>query len=219
MMASTGRLRQGFSLYPKSMKEPTLELENTTADPFEQFRQWFEAYALTKPVESSAMILSTASADGEPSARVVLLKEYNAQGFVFYTNYLSRKGEDLKANPRAALTFYWEPLRRQIRIVGTIEKVSKEESDKYFASRPTESQWGAWASEQDKVLKDREELTAAFTKYQELYPHEVPRPEHWGGYRLKPQRIEFWQARASRLHDRIEYQWKGGQWNKHRLSP
>lgn len=166
------------------------------------------------------MTLATADASGKPSSRILYLKELNEQGFVFYTNYQSRKGKELAENKQAALLFFWPALERQIRIEGLIEKVPAEISDAYFATRPRGSQLGAWASEQSEALENRPELEHRLEKLAQEFPGEVPRPPHWGGYMLLPLYFEFWQGRPSRLHDRIIYQQeKSGSWNIHRLNP
>jgi len=166
------------------------------------------------------MTLATASKDGRPSARVVLLKSFDDRGFVFYTNYKSRKGKELGENPRACLLFYWSQLWRQVRIEGEIEKIPTEESEQYFQSRPLGSKLGAWASNQSEVVDSRETLEARFNELQKRFGEEVPRPEHWGGYRVKPDTIEFWQGRDNRLHDRLQYRLQeDGAWLIERLAP
>jgi pyridoxamine 5'-phosphate oxidase len=190
------------------------------ADPIAQFRVWFDQAVAAGLREPNAMTLATATRDGRPSARMVLLKGIDA-GFVFYTNYEGRKAHDLAENPWAALVFYWAELERQVRIEGRVELVSQEESDAYFASRAAESQLGAWASRQSQVIAGREvlerrlrELTAAYTD------REIPRPPFWGGYRVIPDSIEFWQGRPGRLHDRLRYRrLADGAWLIERLSP
>nr|WP_153867345.1 MULTISPECIES: pyridoxamine 5'-phosphate oxidase [Myxococcaceae] len=174
------------------------------------------------PVDPNAMVVATVGPDGQPSARVVLLKEFDARGFVFYTNYESRKGEELLAHPKAALVLHWAPLERQVRIEGGVEPVSPEEADAYFQSRPRGSQVGAWASAQSRPLKSREELeqrVEALTRQYEGKP--IPRPPHWSGFRVVPRRIEFWHARASRLHERLVYarDGVGSPWHTEMLNP
>jgi pyridoxamine 5'-phosphate oxidase len=187
--------------------------------PFDQFELWLhEAIGLPVP-EPTAMTLATVGADGKPSARIVLLKGFDAQGFVFYTNYESRKGTELAQHPEAALLFFWQPLERQVRIEGAIEKVSPEESDEYYQSRPLGSRLGAWASAQSRPVA-LDDLKAQVQAVSERHGETPPRPPHWGGYRLRPSYFEFWQGRPSRLHDRLAYQQDlDGEWNIERLSP
>jgi pyridoxamine 5'-phosphate oxidase len=194
------------------------------ANPFEQFRDWFEtartALQDSASWEPNAMTLATVDADGRPSARIVLLKGVDDGAFVFYTNYLSRKGVALAHNPYAALVFYWNVLERQVRVEGRVEVGSAEENDRYFASRPLASRLGAIASPQSEVIASRAELETRMTEVQAVAGDDPPRPDHWGGYRLRPDRLEFWQGRQSRLHDRILYQRDGnGGWEKMRLAP
>jgi pyridoxamine 5'-phosphate oxidase len=190
-------------------------------DPLRQFEQWFDEAVRASLIEVNAMTLATASPGGEPSARIVLLKAFDARGFVFFTNYESAKGRDLDANPRASLLFYWAELERQIRITGSVSRVSTAESEDYFHSRPFESQVGAWASDQSRVLPDRATLETRQKELLETHTgREVPLPPHWGGYRVSPERIEFWQGRTSRLHDRLVYtKAQGGTWSRVRLAP
>ncbi|MGH3387345.1 MAG: pyridoxamine 5'-phosphate oxidase [Actinomadura sp.] len=192
------------------------------ADPFTQFAVWFaEAIDAGLP-EPNAMVLSTASADGEPSARTVLLKGHGADGFRFFTNYTSRKGRDLVANPRAAVVFPWHPIHRQVIIAGTVERLPAAESAAYFRSRPYGSQVGAWASaRQSEVISSRAELEGRFAELARTWPEPgpVPLPEFWGGYRVVPSTVEFWQGRLDRLHDRLRYRRSGAEWAVERLSP
>ena len=193
--------------------------KDAAADPFKQFDRWFhDALEADLPLPN-AMALATATAAGRPSARVVLLKGVDASGFVFYTNYASRKARELAANPYAALVFAWSELERQVRIEGAIEKVSAEESDAYFASRPLGSRLGAWASPQSMVLPDRLTLATKVAAILLRNGKHPPRPPHWGGYRVLPKAIEFWQGRRNRLHDRLLYTKQAGGWKIERLAP
>lgn len=189
-------------------------------NPFQQFEKWFgEALASGVP-EVDAMTLATVTPDSKPDARIVLLKDYNSDGFVFYTNYQSRKAQELAANAEACLLFYWLPVKRQVRIEGTVEKISDRESDAYFQTRPLGSKLGAWASDQSAVIKSRTDLEKSFADFEAKFGSEVPRPPHWGGYRVKPTAIEFWQGRDNRLHDRLRYQLEeDGSWSVVRLAP
>ncbi|ENA36574.1 MULTISPECIES: pyridoxamine 5'-phosphate oxidase [Pseudomonas] len=192
------------------------------AEPFALFGQWFEDAVKTEqpPVEANAMVLATVDAEQQPHCRVLLLKGVDAKGFVFYTNYESAKGQQLAGQPRAAMTFFWPTLERQVRIEGVVERVSPEESDAYYRVRPLGSRLGAWASPQSQVLGGREELEAKVAEVQARFAHEEPpRPPHWGGYRLIPERVEFWQGRSSRLHDRLDYRREGEGWKRQRLAP
>ena len=193
---------------------------NAPLDPIARFEQALAIALRTEPFDATAMTLATAGSDGRPSARVVLLKETDARGFVFYTNRNSRKGQALAAHAYAALTFHWPKLEQQVRIEGKVEHVSDEESDAYFATRPRGSQLGAWASAQSTEIASREELEAKLAAIEERFAgQDVPRPPHWGGYRVIPDRIEFWQGRPSRLHDRELYVRDANAWRVSRLSP
>jgi len=189
-------------------------------NPLKQFEVWYgEALASGVP-EADAMTLATATTDGAPDARIVLLKSFDGRGFVFFTNYQSRKAQELAANGRACLLFYWLPLKRQVRIEGTVEKVSAAESDDYFHTRPWGSKLGAWASDQSRVITSRENLEKRFAEFESEFADNVPRPPHWGGYRLIPTAIEFWQGRDNRLHDRIRYRLQQDKsWRIERLAP
>lgn len=202
-------------------KDETLDEHTVASDPMQLFQRWFEAAVASGTRLPDAMTLATASKDGAPSARMVLLKQADAEGFVFYTNYQSRKARELDENPRAALVLYWVQLDRQIRVEGGIERVSPAESDEYFRTRPRESQLGAIASAQSEVVASRAVLEQRFRELDESYSNrEVERPAHWGGYRLTPERIEFWQNRTGRLHDRILYERQAdGSWTITRLAP
>ena len=197
-----------------------LSEDQVDPDPIVQFGHWMaEAIAAELP-EPTAMCLSTVDAEGKPSSRMVLLKGFDGDGFVFFTNYNSRKGRDLAENPNAALTFFWPELERQVRITGLADKVSPEESDEYFKTRPFTSRVGAWASDQSEVLSSKMALAAKAAKLAVKYATgNVPRPPHWGGYRVGPDLIEFWQGRPSRLHDRIVYKLIEDEWKISRLSP
>ncbi len=187
--------------------------------PFEQFKLWFDEVSQTNFLEPNAMILTTASKDAKPSSRVLLLKQFDENGFVFFTNYESRKGRELEENPNANLLFFWDILERQVRIEGTVSKISRAESEEYFKTRPYKNRLGAWASKQSKPLKTRFTLIREVAKTMSKYPFEVPLPPFWGGYRLVPTQFEFWQGRSSRLHDRIQYFLENDTWKKIRLYP
>ena len=190
-------------------------------DPIKQFDVWFAAAIKAGIHDANAMALATATLDGKPSARVVLLKDFDERGFVFYTNYASEKGRQLERNPRAALVLYWMEVERQIRIEGAVEKTSREESEQYFHTRPAGAQLGAWASRQSEVIDARRVLNARLEEMKQRFAEgEIPLPPHWGGYRLKPERIEFWQGRPDRLHDRFRYTRQAdGNWLIDRLAP
>jgi pyridoxamine 5'-phosphate oxidase len=191
-------------------------------NPIRQFQVWIDEVHRSGVSEQDAisMTLATATKDGKPDARIVLLKSFDELGFVFYTNYQSRKAKELGESPRACLLFYWPQLWRQVRIEGTVAKVSAEESDAYFQSRPLGSKLGAWASNQSEVIENREALEARFAELQKRFGDDVPRPPHWGGYRVKPTAIEFWQGQDNRLHDRLRYRLQeNGSWMIERLGP
>jgi pyridoxamine 5'-phosphate oxidase len=194
--------------------------KDLAADPFTQFGRWFDQALNANIDEPNAMTLATASLDGQPSARVVLLKGFDQNGFVFYSNYESRKGRELDQNNKAALLFFWSSLERQIRIEGVIEKVSVEESKQYFDSRPEGSRIGAWSSRQSASISSRDILEENFNKFSQSFAQQdIPLPPYWGGYRLKPHVFEFWQGRESRLHDRLRYRFADDRWHIDRLSP
>ncbi|MBE9200287.1 MULTISPECIES: pyridoxamine 5'-phosphate oxidase [unclassified Nodularia (in: cyanobacteria)] len=205
-------------------KDYTLEGLSETEinpNPLIQFKKWFEQALAAQLPEPNAMTLATATPDGQPSARMVLLKDFDERGFVLFTNYNSQKAQELAANPQAALVFWWAELERQVRIVGKVEKISSEQSDSYFEMRPPNSRLGAWASNQSEVIVGREVLEQQLQDFQRKYENqEVPRPPHWGGYRIIPREIEFWQGRSSRLHDRLLYtRANNNNWKIERLSP
>lgn len=209
----------------KVYAKASLDETSVPSDPIEQFRAWFaEAKTGEHPdwIEINAMTVSTAGRDGRVSSRIILLKAFGPEGFTFFTNYRSLKGQQLAENPHTALCFFWPHVERQIRIDGTVEKVSAELSDKYFQSRPRSSQLGAWVSEQSEVVTSRNALETSMQQREvEFADQPVPRPEHWGGYRVRPDRLEFWQGRPNRLHDRILYQRssESDSWTISRLSP
>ncbi len=211
------------------MNVPDLRKEYTRAglsksgadpDPVEQFRRWFDEALAADLHEPNAMTLATATPGGRPSARIVLLKGFDERGFVFYTNYEGRKARELEDNPDCALLFYWGELERQVRVEGRASRIPKEESDAYFASRPRGSRLGAWASEQSRTIESREALEHRLRELEERYGGaEIPRPPFWGGYRVEPDSVEFWQGRENRLHDRLIYRRSEGGWKIERLQP
>ncbi|WP_016951008.1 pyridoxamine 5'-phosphate oxidase [Anabaena sp. PCC 7108] len=214
MDQSIANLRKDYTL--QDLSENQIDL-----NPFIQFKNWFNQATLAQLPEPNAMTLATSTPDGKPSARMVLLKNFDERGFVLFTNYNSHKGQEIAKNPYGALVFWWAELERQVRIVGTVEKISPEESDGYFEVRPHNSRLGAWASNQSEVISGREVLESQLQEFQRQYANqEVPRPPHWGGFRVIPQEIEFWQGRSSRLHDRLLYtRLNDGSWKIERLSP
>jgi pyridoxamine 5'-phosphate oxidase len=204
----------------KEYKLKELTEGSVAADPVSQFDRWWKEAMASGLDEVNAMTLATVSREGRPDARIVLLKGFDARGFVFYTNYDSRKGADLAAYPQACLVLFWKELERQVRISGAVEKVSPGESDAYFHSRPEGSQLGAWASPQSQVIPGRDILDENLKSYTERFTAgNIPRPPHWGGYRVAPRTVEFWQGRPSRLHDRLLYTSNGSAWTIERLAP
>ena len=197
--------------------EPLTEA-SAAADPFDLFARWFEQARATE-ADPTAMALATATPEGRPSARMVLLKGFDARGFVFYTNYDSRKAGEIEGTHRASLLFYWAGLDRQVRIEGAIARVADAESDAYFAARPIESRWSAHASPQSRVIESRESLEAAVARARAQFGDAVPRPAGWGGFRVAPDAFEFWQGRENRLHDRLAYTLDAGAWRRARLAP
>jgi len=204
----------------KSYEKAELNEHASQADPLQQFDQWLTEAIASEVPEPNAMTVATVASNLRPSTRVVLIKGYDARGIVWYTNYESQKGLELSGNPYAALQFHWVELERVVRIEGLVEKVSDEESDAYFATRPLDSRIGAWASPQSQVIPDRTVLVTAAAKYGARFLLHPPRPPHWGGYRLRPDTWQFWQGRKSRLHDRLRYRLeKDGSWTRERLAP
>ncbi len=217
--AYTGRMKSIAELR-KSYERAELDESASLADPLQQFEQWLKEAISSEVPEPNAMTLATVGSDLRPSTRVVLIKDFDARGIVWYTNYESRKGRELAGNPYAALQFHWVELERVVRIEGVVERVSADESDAYFHSRPLDSRIGAWASPQSEVIPGRTVLVTNAAKYAAQFLLQPPRPPHWGGYRLKPDNWQFWQGRKSRLHDRLRYtQQAEGGWLRERLAP
>jgi pyridoxamine 5'-phosphate oxidase len=213
-MSSIAEIRKEYRLR-------TLSEEEVQENPIEQFNAWWKEAIASQIEEVNAMTLATASSDGVPAARIVLLKGFDDRGFVFFTNYKSYKGRQLQENPRACLVFFWKELERQVRITGLVEKVSPAESDEYFSGRPEGSKIGAWASPQSQVILDRSWLLESENKMREKFEEtKLTRPGYWGGYRVKPITVEFWQGRQNRLHDRIQFSLEeSGKWKIERLAP
>ena len=204
----------------KEYKLRSLLEKDVDDDPIKQFQKWWNEAMLSNLEEPNAMTLATSSIDAKPSARIVLLKGLSNDGFVFFTNYESKKGKDLKENPYASLVFFWKELERQVRIEGSVKKLTKKESDDYFSLRPEQSRIGAWSSPQSKVIKNRQVIEDMFIKYtQRFFDGTIIRPPYWGGYTVKPTSIEFWQGRPNRLHDRLRYTSKNKKWIIERLAP
>jgi pyridoxamine 5'-phosphate oxidase len=214
-------LHHNIASIRKNYSRQELTESSVSQDPIDQFKVWLNEAILAEVLEPTALVLSTTSADCRPTARVVLLKEVSAEGFVFFTNYESRKGQNLAERPFASMTFFWAELERQVRIEGRVEKVADAVSDTYFHSRPRGSQIGAWASPQSQAIESRESLEQAEARYVQDFNDldTIPRPQHWGGYVLKPERVEFWQGRPNRLHDRIDFEQADQQWVRKRLAP
>jgi pyridoxamine 5'-phosphate oxidase len=204
----------------KDYKLRSLLESDVEPDPIKQFQLWWNEAMVSNIDEPNAMTLATSTTSGKPSARIVLLKGLNSEGFIFFTNYESRKGNDLKENPNASLVFFWKELERQVRIEGSVKKLSEKESDEYFVLRPEHSRIGAWSSPQSQVIKSRESLEEMFEKYTHLFTDgTILRPPHWGGYIVKPILVEFWQGRPNRLHDRLQYTLSNVEWKIERLAP
>jgi pyridoxamine 5'-phosphate oxidase len=203
----------------KDYKQKTLLETDAAADPFAQFATWWQEAVDSQIDEVNAMTLATVTPDGRPDARIVLLKGFDDEGFVFYSNYTSRKGQELAAHPYATLVFFWKELERQVRVEGSIGLVSEQQSVAYYNSRPEQSRLGAWASRQSEIIPNRQVLEEGMETYRQQFSGNIPRPPHWGGYQVVPQAIEFWQGRSSRLHDRLKYQRQENGWQIVRLAP
>jgi len=213
-------MTEAISTLREEYRNAPLDERDADPDPFAMFRRWMEAAVAENLPEPNAMVVATASLDGKPSARFVLLRGLDARGFVFFTNYDSRKGKELAENPFAALVFFWQPLHRSIRVEGRVERVSAQESDEYFAQRPRGSQLSSAASPQSAVIANREVLEARVQELDKQFPGKVLRPPHWGGYRVVPDVFEFWQGGANRLHDRLRYtRARDDRWTMERLAP
>jgi len=213
MNKSIADIRRDYSLH-------SLNESDVASSPVEQFSRWWHDALASEIIEVNAMTLATSTKEGKPSARIVLLKGFDEKGFTFFTNYESKKGKALDENPQAALIFFWKEIERQIRIEGVTEKIAATESDAYFFSRPEGSRIGAWASPQSEIIKNRQVLEENVQRFSGEFKNSIPRPPHWGGYRVIPELIEFWQGRSNRLHDRIQYtKTRNGSWKVDRLAP
>ena len=213
MQKNIADIRRDYSLH-------SLNESDVASNPIQQFTKWWSDALVSEILEVNAMTLATSTKSGKPSARIVLLKGFDERGFVFFTNYESNKGKALAENPNAALIFFWKEIERQIRIEGITEKISAAESDEYFFSRPEGSRIGAWASPQSRIINNRNVLEENVQRFSNEFKNSIPRPPHWGGYRVMPELIEFWQGRSNRLHDRIQYTKTGsGSWKVDRLAP
>ncbi len=215
----TDSLSTDIAALRRSYEKAVLNESASNSNPFKQFAQWFDEALKAQVLEPNAMTLATVSSDLRPSTRVVLLKGFDKNGIVWYTNYQSRKGQELAGNPFAALQFFWPELERVVRIEGVVTKLTEKESDTYFHSRPLDSRIGAWASPQSQVIDDRKTLLVNAARYGAKYLLHPPRPQYWGGYRLRPHCWEFWQGRKSRLHDRLRYRLQNDTWLRERLAP
>jgi pyridoxamine 5'-phosphate oxidase len=212
--------KKDIATYHHQFEAGELNESQMDKDPILQFEKWFAIALEEKVQEQNSFVLSTSTSSGVPSARVVLLKNVDTRGFIFFTNYESRKGKELEENPFASMTFYWPTLHRQVRIEGKVERVSKEESKEYFHSRPKASQAGAWVSPQSQEISSRKELDEKHNAFMQEHQHsDIPTPENWGGYRIIPKHIEFWQGRTNRLHDRLAYTFDNGKWRIYRMAP
>ena len=210
---------RGIKDYRTDYGKQELNRKDLPENPIQLFDAWLQEAMDAIEKDANAFTLSTVDANAFPSTRVLLLKEVSDEGFVFFTNYNSHKGKEMEANPKVALNFFWPSLERQVRIQGLVEKVSEAESDAYFQSRPYKSRIGAWASEQSSSLESRASLEERYLQFSKKYPEHVSRPPHWGGYLVKPQKLEFWQGRSSRLHDRFFFRFTEGRWTADRLAP
>lgn len=213
-------MNQDISSLRRVFDQKGLRKEELQSNPFDQFHLWFEEAVKAEPFDPNAMTLSTVSPENRPASRIVLLKGIDSRGFIFYTNYQSEKGMHLAGNPHASVVFWWGQNQRQVRIDGVVERISPQQSDEYFASRPKDSQLGAWISKQSAVIPDRDWLSQRCDQFTEQFGDDtIPRPPHWGGYRIVPDLFEFWQGQPSRLHDRFRYIIKDGRWVTERLAP